>query len=154
MSSLRAFINQLVLLMLLQYILRIFAYSALLLIALLNVACSTTSNIKSVGKLNTDVAQDGSKRFTYSLEFKDIPAIPVADANYSRSQAGEIVSKQNFFDLHYEEIKDLSHLQLKKDLDSSGFCKQGFFLLEERIRLTNTFLRGECKEGNNDNKPS
>lgn len=134
---------------------RFFIHSILLGIGFVCTACSTTPNIESVGKLDVDVAQDGSKRFTYSIEFKDIPAIPMqTDADSARGQSKEVYSKQSFFDLHYEQIKELSHLQLKKDLDSNGFCKQGFFLIEERIRLTNTFLRGECKEGANDNKSS
>lgn len=112
-------------------------------------ACSSGPTAPNPGlkeSFHTEVSANGSKRFTYALEM----ATPAMPTPYTKSPAtrGGMISREELarqqrrgraapFDFD-------SAVELK--LRESGFCRDGYFVIERVVSRVGGELRGECRD--------
>lgn len=125
---------------------------AALVLPLLLAACGGNQPLPIPGlkeSFHTEVAANGAKRFTYSLELqrRDIPA-PYTDRGIERgrvsrataARSGRPGSRRRAAPLQFDRA-------MKQKLMETGFCRQGYFELERTVSPMGGEVRGECREG-------
>ncbi|WP_250459819.1 hypothetical protein [Microbulbifer litoralis] len=96
---------------------------------------------------HTEIAANGAKRFTYSLQMqrRDIPA-PYTDqginsGRVSRASTGRGGRRPTGAGpLQFDRA-------MKEKLMETGFCRDGYFEIERTISSLGGEVRGECREG-------
>lgn len=99
---------------------------------------------------HTEIAANGAKRFTYSLEMMR-PDVP---APYTGSGPGRQVIRQG------SGMGNMGPRQagpgqqglqfdraMEQKLSETGFCRQGYFEIERSVSPAGGQVRGECREG-------
>lgn len=129
----------------------------LIALPLLAAACANTSPMPVPAlkeSLHTEVAADGAKRFTYSLEMlrADIP-LPFTDREMNRGmnrgghgnrEAMMRSARRGGRGPGVELYFDRAMLQ---KLAETGFCRDGYFEIERSVSPSGGEVRGECREG-------
>ncbi|WP_334078780.1 hypothetical protein [Microbulbifer sp. M83] len=131
---------------------RLVRRSLLLLVPLLAAACASERSLPVPGlkeSFHTEIARNGAKRFTYSLEVmrNDIPR-PATASGVNRSR----MAQQGMIQQPSNRVRPLSdRLQfdrmLQQKLAETGFCRDGFFELERTEHAFGGEVRGECRDG-------
>jgi len=112
-------------------------------------ACASDAPLPIPGlkeSFDTEVAANGAKRFTYSLQMqrRDIPA-PYTDRGRGRERmmgdAGMGARPGR------REPALQFDRSLKQKLTETGFCRDGYFELERTVSQFGGEVRGECREG-------
>lgn len=124
----------------------------MVLLPLLASACSNNQPLPIPGlkeSFHTEIAANGAKRFTYSLEVqrRDIPT-PYTDEGASRNRlpGGSMASngrppqRSGRNPLQFDRA-------LKQKLTETGFCRDGYFELDRTLSVLGGEVRGECREG-------
>lgn len=98
---------------------------------------------------HTEIAANGAKRFTYSLEMqrRNIPA-PYTDAGGNRGRVSRGTARRggrpgpsaNAGRLQFDR-------SMKQKLMETGFCREGYFEIERTVSPMSGEVRGECREG-------
>ncbi|WP_323847141.1 hypothetical protein [Microbulbifer magnicolonia] len=122
---------------------------ALFLVPLLLIACSSAPPAPNPGlkeSFHTEISANGSKRFTYTLEM----TTPLVRGPYTQSPAsrGGMMGPQNMPAGQPRRNRglDFDHaLNLK--LQETGFCLDGYFVIERSVSPMGGEVRGECREG-------
>ncbi|WP_157533366.1 hypothetical protein [Microbulbifer variabilis] len=117
-----------------------------LLFFLLLSACSNHGPIPGmVESFQTEIAPNGAKRFTFSInrERRDIPAPVVANTSPQRRTQNESVRKVG----STRRVESYFDWALEQKMLETGFCTQGYFEIERTISEYGGEVRGECREG-------
>ena len=128
---------------------KVSAVSTLVVAALFLGGCASGPTAPNPGlkeSFHTEVSANGSKRFTYSLEM----AAPQLRGPYTESpqSRGSMIRQQELsrsgrggrgprMDFDYA-------LELK--LKESGFCRDGYFVIDRVVSQLGGELRGECRD--------
>ncbi|GAA5525018.1 hypothetical protein Maes01_01578 [Microbulbifer aestuariivivens] len=117
--------------------------AAIVCVSLLLAACGSQAPLPIPGLIetfHTEVAANGAKRFTYSLETRraDVPR-PVTRGDSSR----EGVQRPRG-----AKVDELAfNRSLNRKLTETGFCRDGYFELERILFAGGGEVRGECRDG-------
>ncbi|SHF53950.1 hypothetical protein SAMN04487965_2192 [Microbulbifer donghaiensis] len=111
--------------------------------------CTSTPAAPNPGlkeSFHTEISANGSKRFTYALEM----TTPLVRGPYTQSPTarGGMVRTQDMPGRQPPGNRglDFDHaLNLK--LQETGFCLDGYFVIERSVSPMNGEVRGECREG-------
>ncbi|SDJ66287.1 hypothetical protein [Microbulbifer yueqingensis] len=130
---------------------KILSHLMLPVLPLLLAACTSSPSLPVPGlkeSFHTEIAANGAKRFTYSLEIQrpDFPE-PVTSSSVNRtriSQAGMVQQRPR--------VRPLSdrlrfNRMLRQKLTETGFCRDGFLELERTEHAYGGEVRGECRDG-------
>ncbi len=110
-------------------------------------ACASGPKAPNPGlkeSFHTEISANGSKRFTYSLEM----AAPQLRGPYTQqpTRRGDMAMGANRRRGNGRSGVDIDHaLNLK--LRESGFCRDGFFVIDRVVSRLGGEVRGECREG-------
>lgn len=115
---------------------------------LLLAACTSTPRAPNPGlkeSFHTEISANGSKRFTYALEIA-APELrgpftenPTSRSSMLRNQ--EMMQRQP----RRGRMLDFDHaLELK--LNETGFCRDGYFVIDRVVSQLGGEVRGECRE--------
>lgn len=122
-------------------------------LTLLLSACSTEPPMPIPGLreyFHTEIAANGAKRFTYSLEMehRDVPA-PYTASGPNRGRlsrqsmmagGGHMMGQGGAQPVQFDRA-------LKQKLTETGFCRDGYFELERTVSPLGGEVRGECRDG-------
>ncbi|WP_193165146.1 hypothetical protein [Microbulbifer hainanensis] len=117
-------------------------------------ACASEAPLPIPGlkeSFHTEIAANGAKRFTYSLEMQraDIPRpVTAGDANRSRMGREAMRRSQGMRGPGGANALQFDRA-LKQKLTETGFCRDGYFELDRTIFAGGGEVRGECREGAN-----
>ena len=134
-------------------------------IVLLLAACSSTPERPEPQTfLATQILNDGSKQFVYTVEFPESQrrgrgskgqgrpgnATGHVYGNSSRGVGGGVTmgsagGRSGRTPSQLRQSEEMVAL-LEQELDESGFCRHGFIELERSVEPAQTFIRGECDE--------
>ncbi|MGL6161687.1 hypothetical protein [Microbulbifer sp.] len=110
-------------------------------------ACASEQPLPIPGlkeSFHTEIAANGAKRFTYSLEIlrAGVPR-PFTESGVGGSRMGR--------NMAHNGGRVRSELQfdraMEQKLTETGFCRQGYFELERSVYAAGGEVRGECREG-------
>ncbi len=114
-------------------------------------ACASEGPLPVPGlkeSFHTEIAANGAKRFTYSLEMQhsQVPRPYTADgANRQRLGRDSMAAGRPSLGAPQGGLQFDRALQQK--LQETGFCRQGYFELERSVSAFAGEVRGECREG-------
>lgn len=120
----------------------------LLSLPLFILACASETPLPLPGlkeSFHTEIAANGAKRFTYSLEMmrRDVPQ-PFTGDSANRQRLGRdpvpAGGRPQRGGLQFDRA-------LEQKLLETGFCRQGYFELERSVSTFTGEVRGECREG-------
>lgn len=121
-----------------------------ILMALLLAGCASKPQAPNPGlkeSFHTEIAANGAKRFTYSLEM----AFPMIRGPYTETPAlrGNTVRREDPARSgrggRGQQV-DFDHALALK-LRESGFCRDGYFVIDRVVSRLGGEVRGECREG-------
>lgn len=122
-------------------------------------ACAGSYNKKEIvhHEFFTDIKEDGSKLFVYVVNFKLEKArkrSPLADESRNPNRSGQ--GTQSRAKSRIQEGKSNRNdmeatlvLSLEDKLASTGYCREGYFILNQYLEFGNGEIRGECRESAN-----
>lgn len=99
---------------------------------------------------STDIQPDGTKLFSYSLEMprKDKGKTRHGTHNRHRSKAHPGSSSGNTGTQNREQrLQAKIESLLDQKIEDSGYCKEGFIILDSYIGQGKATIRGECRDG-------
>lgn len=116
-------------------------------VAALLSACSSTPNTQGLQEsFTTQIYPNDSKvfRYEFSRGDKTRPLVPY-------DQSGGFTDGRNVYSAAELRKKNARALQLgsERKLQETGYCRDGFFVLDTLISYAGASLRGECKEAAN-----
>lgn len=110
-------------------------------------ACASEQPLPIPGlkeSFHTEIAANGAKRFTYSLEIlrEGVPR-PFTNSGVRGSRMG----RNNI--AHSGRMRSALQFDraMEQKLTETGFCRQGYFELERSVYAAGGEVRGECREG-------
>ncbi|MBY6190528.1 hypothetical protein KUV22_08885 [Microbulbifer agarilyticus] len=119
--------------------------AALLLMTQLLGGCASEPAAPNPGikeSFHTEISANGSKRFTYVLEV----AAPALRGPYTQSASERARMGKQYEGFGRPRRVNFDHaLQLK--LQETGFCRDGYFVIDRVVSPQGGELRGECREG-------
>ncbi|WP_237067341.1 hypothetical protein [Microbulbifer guangxiensis] len=98
---------------------------------------------------HTEVAANGAKRFTYSLEMRraDVPR-PVTREDINRARMQQQTMLRTGQRPRGPQVDEMAfNRALNQKLTETGFCRDGFFELERTLFVGGGEVRGECRDG-------
>ncbi|SEA33589.1 hypothetical protein [Microbulbifer marinus] len=111
--------------------------------------CTSTQPAPNPGlkeSFHTEISANGSKRFTYALEMTT-PLVrgpytqsPTARSGMVRPQDMPVRQQRGNRSLDFDHALNLK-------LQETGFCLDGYFVIERSVSPMNGEVRGECREG-------
>ena len=125
------------------------AVSGVAVCTLVLAACASGPKAPNPGlkeSFHTEVAANGSKRFTYSLEMAT-PAMPTPYTQSPAARGGMITREEYLRQQRRAQAMPFDFdraLELK--LRDSGFCRDGYFVIERVVSRLSGELRGECRD--------
>lgn len=125
------------------------------------IACSSTPIDpkelagKLKDKLTTDIKVDGLKLFTYQASLvEELPGRDRPERTLPHQERMQDPREQRQSWKEQEEILEVwgeqVDLGLRKTLEMTGYCREGYFELSRIIEPGRGEIRGECKEGATD----
>ena len=153
---------------------KITALLPVLLLSAAIVVSGCSSQDKYINKMNenfvTNITEDGSKRFNYSLNARGKRGgAKGADKNRSGGRGGisggrggrgdgrggkgggQSRQAQSDSEALTKKIQSRMTEQLELYLEQSGYCREGFLELDSYFSPTRSHIRGECRETATDN---
>ena len=125
------------------------AVSGVAVCTLVLAACASGTRAPNPGlkeSFHTEVAANGSKRFTYSLEM----ATPATPAPYTQnpSTRGGMITREELArqQRRGREMPFDFDRAVELKLRDSGFCRDGYFVIERVVSRLRGELRGECRD--------
>lgn len=115
---------------------------------LLLLACASDGPLPIPGlkeSFHTEIAADGAKRFSYSLEIlrPDVP-LPFTERGFrGPGRRGDTIARSGGGmrgELQFDRA-------MEQKLTETGFCRDGYFELERSVHAGGGEVRGECREG-------
>lgn len=125
-------------------------FNTLCVSAVLLAGCASGPKAPNPGlkeSFHTEVSANGSKRFTYSLEM----AAPMIRGPYTESpnmRSGSMVRQQEMARAgrgSRAQERDFDHA-LKLKLQETGFCRDGYFVIDRVVSRLGGEVRGECRD--------
>ncbi|MCO1334492.1 hypothetical protein MO867_09075 [Microbulbifer sp. OS29] len=110
-------------------------------------ACSSNKPIPGMKEsFITEIAPNGAKRFTFTLEReqRDIPPPASSQPSSQRrmqQRAGGIGGASS------RRVEDYFNWALEQKMLETGFCERGYFEIERVVSVYGAEVRGECREG-------
>ncbi len=104
---------------------------------------------------DTEITKDGAKFFTYQIEIAGPNALSKSPKTkkkrksngYQRNKPGAMNNGQK----RTNRLEDQLEAALKNKLEHSGFCLQGYLVLDRYTGHNRARIKGECREGAYDN---
>ena len=131
----------------------------LLLFTLALASCAGSYNKKEIvhHEFFTDIKEDNSKLFVYIVNFKLEKArkrSPLADESRTSNRNGQGTqsrAKARIQDgkSNRADMEETLIISLEEKLASTGYCREGYFILNQYLEFGNGEIRGECRESAN-----
>ncbi|WP_444906301.1 hypothetical protein ACJJIR_17465 [Microbulbifer sp. SSSA008] len=110
-------------------------------------ACSSNKPIPGMKEsFVTKIAQNGAKRFTFTLE-KDRQDLPPPVSNQPSSQRRMQRDTIGLGGRSSDRVERYLDWALEQKMLETGFCERGYFEIERVISADGGEVRGECREG-------
>lgn len=127
-----------------------FKYAVLCLAASTLVACSSSQlQDNETETFSPRIQQDGSKLFDYRLDSPSGEALKpklVFDANEPTDMNAPPEMSSYSAEDEKASIEARVMTLLDKKLDSTGYCREGYVVIEKMIGFTHSTVTGECRE--------
>jgi len=116
-----------------------------LIVTIFFVACSSQKPIPGMkDSFHTEIAPNGAKRFTFTVEGQRRDILVPIEANSDSQRRMQRQPTRRGSSRRVEEYFDWA---LEQKMLETGFCKQGYFEIERTISEYGGEVRGECREG-------
>lgn len=108
-------------------------------------ACSSQKPIPGMkDSFQTEIAPNGAKRFTFTVERKRRDILVPIEAN---SDSQRRMQRQPIRRGSSRRVEEYFDWALEQKMLETGFCEQGYFEIERTISEYGGEVRGECREG-------
>lgn len=120
-------------------------------IALLSACATGPSRSKNITNESflTDIKENDAKLFVYIANFKSRPVKVDRQMQGMRSSGGQQGQRPSMSSLRSEmalEQEEQAIEALEYKLQTSGYCRQGYFILGNYNQFGSVEIRGECQE--------
>ena len=106
---------------------------------------------------STEITQDGTKLFSYSLKrpsregMLKKPGKSRKERRFPDTQNGK-TEDQNRKDRMLTKLEKELDTRLEQKIEETGFCREGYLILDRYVGKSSSSIRGECWEGANDDE--
>lgn len=129
--------------------------ASLIILVALVAACSSNKPVhpntrsKPQETFNTDIQPDGTKQFSYVLEMSrgNTDKFKRGSRHRDRSQKHTGSQRETGAQDWEQRIQAKIESRLDKKIEDSGYCKEGFIILDSYIGRGRATIRGECRDG-------
>lgn len=122
--------------------------AAIVFVLVLSSACaSKQQSPEPVPSFSTEITADGIKFFTYALRQPERIERAISRRNLQSAQGSG--RAQNPSRKQRKRDKEMLEERLETLLAQNGYCRDGYFVLDQYVGPSEATLRGECKEGAN-----
>ncbi|KUJ81459.1 hypothetical protein AWR36_012955 [Microbulbifer flavimaris] len=129
---------------------RALCFAPLSLLLLAGCASESTAPIPGLSEtFHTEIAANGAKRFTYTLEMRspELPR-PVTREDVNRARIQRETMLRTGQRPRGPRIDEMAfNRSLNQKLTETGFCRDGFFELDRTLFVGGGEVRGECRDG-------
>lgn len=101
-----------------------------------------------VETFSTEITKDGTKLFSYSLEMpKPNTTSRGAKSGRKARRSPDASGKRSPNRDKTGELARRLDERLKRKIEETGFCQEGYLVLDRYVGRGNASIRGECREG-------
>ena len=101
---------------------------------------------------STEITEDGTKLFTYRLERPERSQVrDDSIKKRARREGGKSGQPPASREQRNDKMKTRMQQKLAAKIDETGFCNEGYIILDEYIGKDGFSIRGECREGASEN---
>ena len=103
-------------------------------------ACSQSPKKEARPAINqsfhTEIAEDGSKRFRFTISVAEKQQRKSKRPSREKESSGS----------RHQKMEKRFHDQLEQHLERTGFCREGYVVLDSNFSRSKGSIRGECRE--------